>query len=67
MAKWLDQMFNANQVISGGIIRRSVQDVLKYSSIGDVVDRAKENGWHVILNGDQIVVLCNPGEVKILC
>lgn len=67
MTTWLDQMFDADQVDSGGVIRRKKQAVLKHTSISAVVKRAKAEGWHVLENGDQLVVLCNPGVVKIHC
>lgn len=67
MSAWTDQMFPAQQARKGGIIRRDLEDVLKFSSREEILAIAKNKNYHVIESGNQIVVLCNDGDLKILC
>ncbi|PRB01754.1 N-(5'-phosphoribosyl)anthranilate isomerase [Microbacterium sp. MYb64] len=67
MSAWVDQMFRAQQSMSGGVVRRSIDDVMQYGALDEIIARAQENGWHVIETGDQIVVLCHPGSMQIFC
>ncbi|MDR6691328.1 hypothetical protein J2X55_002240 [Microbacterium sp. 1154] len=65
MSAWVDQMFAAGQVAVGGVVRRSVNDVIDQGAFDEIVQRAKDNGWHVIETGGQIVVLCHAGALVI--
>lgn len=67
MSAWVDQMFNAQQTATGGVVRRSVDDVMRYDALSEIIMRAQQSGWHVIETGDQIVVLCHPGSMQIFC
>jgi hypothetical protein len=67
MSSWVDQIFKAAQTGSGGVVRRSIYDVQRLGVLEEIVDRAIDEGWHVIETGDQIVVLCHPGRLNILC
>lgn len=67
MGAWLDQVFSAGQVAKGGIVRRSVFDVDQNASREELIDEAKERGFHVIETGDQYVILCHQGEMVIHC
>jgi len=66
-AAWIEQIFNASQARYQGVVRRSVQSVERYSSVADLVAAARARGFHVIETGDQLVVLCHPGELVIHC
>jgi hypothetical protein len=63
---WIDQMFDSNQARTGGVVRRSIHDIDKYTSLPDVLERAAAEGWHVVQIGDQVIVLCNTGDLRIL-
>lgn len=66
MASWIDQMFSAQQAHAGGVVRRSIHDINKYASLEEVLERVDDQGWHVVQIGDQIIVLCNTGDIRIL-
>lgn len=66
MSAWVDQMFQA-QAANGGVVRRARADVDKYASLGEIVAEARGRGFHVIETGDQVVVLCHPGQMVIHC
>jgi hypothetical protein len=67
MSAWVDNIFNAQQVTSGGVVRRSTYDVARLDALDEIVDRAMHEGWHVIETGGQVVVLCHTGALKIYC
>lgn len=62
---WLAQWFAAQSARNGGIVRRSIHDVRRLSSLDEVVREAKKRGWHVIETGDQYVLLCHTGSIQI--
>lgn len=64
---WVDQIFEADIVREGGIVRRHKDDVRTYSSFEEILDQVKERGYHLIETGDQYVVLCNRGAIIIHC
>ncbi|MFB6600697.1 hypothetical protein [Streptomyces diastaticus] len=67
MGAWVDQIFRAAQADRGGVVRRSIYDVERYSALEEIVDIARERHFHVLETGDQVVILCNEGELKIHC
>lgn len=64
---WIDQMFEAQAVRDGGVIRRSVADVNRYASLDLLVERVKAEGFHLVQTGDQYVVLCHHGHFQVIC
>ena len=67
MNAWVQQWFSAKTCQRGGIIRRDRYYVERFTSVAEVVTEAKRRDWHVIEVGDQIVVLCNEGDLRVLC
>lgn len=67
MSAWIDQIFEAKIVNQEGIVRRKKSDVHHYASFDELIDYVRENGWHLIETGDQYVVLCHKGALKIHC
>jgi hypothetical protein len=69
MNAWLESWFNARQArLSGGVTRRARVDVERYGgSLANVRLEARKRGWHLIESGDQIIMLCNDGELTIHC
>lgn len=67
MNRWLEQVFEAEIVGRGGIVRRRKRDVQKYASRTELLEVAKRNGFHLIETGNQYIVICNPGELRIWC
>ena len=66
MSAWVDQMFQA-QAANGGVVRRARADVNRYASLEEIVDEARMRAFHVIETGDQVVILCHPGQLVIHC
>ena len=65
--KWLAQLFNAKKVKKGNIVRRSIKSVDKMVGKEELIVEVKRRGFHLLTVGDQYVLVCNPGNVKIVC
>jgi len=63
---WIDQMFKAKIAQNGGPIRRKKSTIEKHASLDGVKEEAKKRGWHIVEVGEQWVVICNKGTVKIV-
>jgi hypothetical protein len=64
---WIRHWFSAKTAQRGGIIRRDIYWVQRHSSLGEVKCEASILGWHVVLVGEQVIVICNAGEIKVEC
>ncbi len=67
MSAYVDNMFRAHQAASFGIVRRSERQVLQLGVLEEIIERAMDEGWHVIQTGGQIVVLCHSGAMTVHC
>lgn len=64
---WIDQVFDAQIVRNGGTVRRAIKDVEYYGGgVDNFLAEVKRLGFHVVQIGDQLVVLCNTGDIKVL-
>jgi hypothetical protein len=41
--------------------------VKKYASFKDLKHEVKRRGFHLLRTGDQYVILCHTGELRIIC
>lgn len=67
MNAWLEQWFSAQACRKGGIIRRQRRDIDNFTSMAQVIAEVKKRNWHVLEVGDQVVVLCNDGDMRVHC
>jgi hypothetical protein len=65
--QWIDKIFDAKQVKVDGVVRRSVSSVNSSASEALLIAAVKSRGFHMIQSGDQYVILCHSGELKIWC
>jgi hypothetical protein len=68
MSAWIDQIFDADQAKNNGVVRRARSSVDKDGG-GIAALRAEvvARGFHLVETGDQCVILCHPGELKVHC
>jgi hypothetical protein len=59
-------MFSADAARTDGVVRRQKFDVHRHGVLDQIIERAQENGWHVLESDTQIIVLCNTGHLRIL-
>jgi len=62
---WINDLFAAKEVANGGVVRRNKKDVEKYASFKELLYRVRLEEFHLIETGDQYVIICNPGVLKI--
>ncbi|MDZ4657030.1 MAG: hypothetical protein SH868_05555 [Bythopirellula sp.] len=65
--EWVLKIFDAQQVEKGGIVRRSVSDVQEHATFPMLLNEVKRLGYHLIETGDQFVIFCHTGAMKIHC
>ena len=61
---WIDQMFSAQCVREGGLIRRSIYWVHKIASYELLIREVRRRGFRLVEVGNQYVVLCNTGDIS---
>ena len=64
---YIREIFRADTVKRGGIVRRKIADVQRLASYRALLDEVKERKFHLIETGDQYVIICNPGNFKLHC
>ena len=64
---WLEDLFSAKAVGKGGIVRRAVRDVEREVGRTALVAEVRRRGFHLIECGEQFIVICNPGQMQVIC
>lgn len=64
--EFINDMFRAKTAKSGGIVRRKVASVQTYASLQYLIKEVEARGFHLIETGNQYVVICNPGNFRLL-
>jgi hypothetical protein len=71
MNEWMRRIFDADQANNGGVVRRATRNVATFGAGGGglagLVEEARRRGFHVIETGDQVVILCHSGVLKVHC
>ncbi len=63
---WTQRIFDSKIAKRGGLARRKISNIEKYSSRENLKSECKKRGFHIVENGDQWVIICNEGHVKII-
>ena len=63
----LSKMFETNSAISGGVVRRKKTYADKYIGGEVLKNEVQLKGFHMFSSGGQYVVICNSGDLKIVC
>jgi len=61
------QIFQAQAVRDGGIVRRKIGSVVRFESTDALEAEVRRRGFHMVISGDQFVILCNPGQFQVVC
>lgn len=64
---WLVHVLSAKAVATGGVVRRSIRDVEREVGRALFVQEVRRRGFHLVECGGQFIVICNQGQVRILC
>jgi hypothetical protein len=65
-AAWMARVFDAKIVDCGGIVRRFAASVDREIGRAAFVQQVMMRGFHLVECGDQFVVICNRGHIKII-
>lgn len=63
--EFINQIFKAQAVKDGGIVRRKIANVQKFASFAYLMKEVEERGFHLIETGDQYMIICNAGNFKL--
>lgn len=66
---WIEQIFDAKQVLKRGLVRRKLSSVLKIVGSLDVLEaEVRQRGFHMIITRNQVLILCDPdGHFRLVC
>ncbi|MBN9888774.1 hypothetical protein [Salipiger abyssi] len=64
---WKTQLFSAKAARNGGIVRRRKRDVHREIGYEAFIWEVRSRGFHMIECGDQYIVICNAGSLRIHC
>lgn len=64
---WIAQLFAAQAVGKGGVVRRSVQDAERKVGRRRLELEVRRRGFHLIECGGQFVIVCACADVRIIC
>lgn len=65
--QWIQQIFQAQAAHNGGIVRRKIHSVIQFASTEALETEVRRLGFHMVISGDQFVILCNPGNFRVIC
>ncbi|MHA6324226.1 N-(5'-phosphoribosyl)anthranilate isomerase [Roseivivax sp. CAU 1753] len=63
--QWLAQLFGAQAVAKGGVVRRAVRDVDRMIGREAFKREVRMRGFHMVECGGQFIVICNPGRMTV--
>lgn len=66
MSQWIENIFSAKIATEEGIVRRKKTSVERCASRDELITAVKKRKFHLIETGDQYVIVCNSGAVKIV-
>ena len=64
--RWLNQVFAAQAVKKGGIVRRKLEDVERQVGREVLLKEVFRRGYHAVICGGQFIIICNPGRLQVL-
>ena len=63
---WLDQIFSAKSARTGGVVRRKISWVEAEVGRDRFEQEVRRRGFHCIEAGQQLIVICNSGPIRLL-
>lgn len=65
-AYWIAAIFSAKAVQNGGVVRRNRIWVEREIGRDRFEDEVRQRGYHLIEVGQQLVVICNTGQFRVV-
>ena len=66
MSAWIDQIFQSKIAQRGGVVRRKLTSIEKYSSRAELRKESRRRGYHIVEHGDQWLIFCDLAHVRIV-
>lgn len=63
---WIAEVFAAKAVGNGGVIRRNRHWVAREIGLDRFVHEVRTRGFHLIETGDQLIVVCHQGAIRLV-
>ncbi|SIN93704.1 N-(5'-phosphoribosyl)anthranilate isomerase [Vannielia litorea] len=64
--QWLNQIFAAKSVQTGGVVRRQVEDVDRKIGRAALELEVRRRGFHLVEAGGQYIVICTRAPLRVL-
>lgn len=64
---WLDQLFSSRAALTGGVVRRKARDVERIVGRPRLEHEVRQRSFHMMKIGEQYVIICNTGDMTIIC
>jgi hypothetical protein len=64
---WLNLLFTAKAVEKGGVVCRSVESVQSEVGRSVFIAEVQRRGFHCVECGGQLIVICNRGQMHVIC
>jgi hypothetical protein len=64
---WIERIFDAKAASENGVVRRSVATVEQFASPEKLEAEVRRRGFHMVLAGEQYVIICNSGRYETIC
>jgi hypothetical protein len=64
---WIQRIFDAKAASENGVVRRSVATVEQLASPDKLEAEVRRRGFHMVLAGEQYVIICNSGRYQTIC
>ncbi|WP_284163309.1 N-(5'-phosphoribosyl)anthranilate isomerase [Frigidibacter sp. SD6-1] len=65
--RWLGEIFTSQAARTGGVVRRAARDVDRRIGRQLFELEVRRRGFHLLECGGQYVVICTPGDLRIVC
>lgn len=62
--QWLQNIFTAQEVRKGGVLKRQIRDVERICGQDMFLDEVRRRGFQLVRNGKHFVVFCNSEPIR---
>lgn len=64
---WFEQVFSAKAATKGGVIRRNKSDVDRKIGRDRLELEVRKRGFHLVEAGNQFLIICDRGDIRLIC
>jgi hypothetical protein len=64
---WCRAIFDTQVAARGGVVRRALRDVEREIGFATLELEVRRRGFHVVQSGDHLLIICNAGDLRVIC